>query len=375
MLVSPVHSYHVDAGANFFEWAGWKLPAFYTSPADELCRVRTLAGYTEFPVLNQFVIRGPGAFKTLQKLCSRNLDNCPPGKAVYTLMLDEAGAIADDGILFRLADDRFIISVACKNPLLLPRPLNFTELKEPKEWLRPASEAHACIHFLGSFLISVQGPRSKELLRPVANLDDLTPFSVRETRIADIPVIVARTGYSGEVGFEFLVWPEHAPALWELIVQLGKPHGACPYGIQTTLIIGLEKGYLNSLDCYPGSTPLELGLAWAVDLEKPDFVGKTAILKRREEGIKTRLVGLELAFDAPTPTSGDQVVVGDHVFGRVTNAAASPHLRRTLARAWLPLDKAVPDSEVEVLTGKVLSRARISRRYCWYDPEGIRVRA
>lgn len=374
MLVSPFYHYHVRAGASFFDWGGWRQPAYFTSVADELCCVRTRVGYTEIPVLYPFLIRGPNALSTLQKICSRNLENYPPGKTIYSLILNEEGGIVEDVILYRMAHDTFIMSVACKNPLLQPAPLNFMELKEPKPWLHDFPEAHACIQFMGAFLVSVQGPRSRDLLRPAINLDDLPPFSVRETRVRDIPVIVSRTGYSGELGFEILVWPEHASSFWEMIIELGEAHGALPYGMYTTLIMGIEKGYLNIWDFYTGSTPLELGLGWAVDLKKPDFIGRSAVLRRQEEGIKTRLVGLELSPDVPTPTYGDSVLISGKAAGKITNAGISPRLERTIARAWLPADVAESAVYAEVVTNGTISHATVSRSYCWYDPSGERLR-
>lgn len=374
MLVSPLYHHHVKAGANFFEWGGWRLPGSFTSVADELCCVRTRVGFTEIPVLYPFLIRGPHAVDTLQKICSRNVENCPPGKSVYSLILAEDGRIIEDVILYRLAADIFIMSVACKNPLLQPAPLNFMELKEPKPWLLNFAKVHCCIQFLGAFLVSVQGPQSRVMLRPAINLDGFAPFTVRETRFGDIPVIVSRTGYSGELGFEFLVWPEHAPSLWEAIVELAESCGALPYGMHTTLIMGIEKGYLNIWDFYSGSTPLELGLSWAVDLKKPDFIGKAAVLRRQQEGIQTRLVGLELGADVPTPSYGDSVLVRGNALGKITNAGYSPRLGRTLARAWLPADVAASGTEAEVATNGNLLRATIQPQYCWYDPAGERLR-
>ena len=375
-LLSPLHHHHEIAGAQFLEWGGWRLPAVYSSIADELCHVHTTAGYTDIPVLYFTVVRGPDALTTLQKLCTRNLERRGVGRATYTLVLNEAGAIIDDGVIYRMADDLFIVSVASRNTLLLPQLPSLLELKKPKQWLSPAPGARVCMQELGVILIAVQGPKSRELLRPAIDLTDLPFYAVREDRINDIPVIAARTGYSGELGFEFLVWPEYAPALWETIAELGAAHGAAPYGMQTVLTLGLEKGYLNALDYeYEGSTPLELGLSWAVDLDKPDFVGRSAVLRRRDEGIKTRLVGLEMAENGPAPVKGDQILVGGRPAGQITNAAHSSYLNLTVARAWLPCDMAISGTEVEVRTANAPIKARISDHYCWYDLQGLRLRA
>jgi aminomethyltransferase len=373
MPVSPLYHYHQAAGAKFFDWGGWRLPRTYTSAADEILRVRTTAGYTDFPFLSHIVIKGPDAFATLQGLISRDLERCPPGKAKYMLALNEDGAVVDDGLVLRLADDFFIVSVACRNPLLQTVQPGFLGLKEPKSWLRPMPGARVCIQELGAFHLAVQGPCSRALLRPVINLDHLAFFAVREAKVGEIPVIVSRTGYSGELGFEFLVWPEHAPALWETITDLGRAHGAAPYGMEATLIMGLEKGYLMGRDFFPGSTPIEVGLGWAVDFEKENFVGKGAVLRRRDGGIAARLVGLELQEDSPLPMPDDEVLLNSCTVGKITIAAVSCRLGRILARAWLPADIG-SGAKVEVLSGTVLSQALVCENYCWYDPQGLRMR-
>lgn len=375
MPVSPLYQYHERAGARFYEWGGWRLPGYYTSPGEEVDRVRASAGYTDLPFLSHMVVRGPDACATLQRLVTRDLDQCSPGKAKYILALDEDGAVIDDGVVLRLADDFFVVSVACRNPTLQTVQPSFLDLKRPKDWLRPEAGSRVDIQELGAFHIGIQGPSSRDLLRPAINLDDLAFFGVREALVGDVPVIVSRTGYSGELGFEFLVWPEHAPALWETIVSLGKPYGAVPYGMDATLLMGVEKGYLMGRDFFLGSTPIEVGLEWAVDLGKKDFVGKSAIARRREAGIKARLVGLEIASNSPLPTADDLVQLDGRTIGRVTIAVASPRLNRILARAWIRSD-IEPEIEVEVagLAGAEPTRAKVCDNYCWYDPRGVRLR-
>jgi aminomethyltransferase len=373
MIVGPLHRYHERAGARFLSWGGWRLPAAFTSAADEVRRVRATAGYTDFPFLNHIVVRGPDALATLQHAITRDLARCGPGQGLYTLMLNDDGSVVDDGLVLRLRDDLFVVSVPCRNPLLLPRSLEFLELKAPKEWLCLAPASRVCAHELGAFHVSVQGPRSRELLRPVVELTDLQMFGVREAWVRDIPVIVSRTGFSGELGFEFLVWPEHAPALWETIVELGASHDAGPYGMEATLLMGLEKGYVMGFDFFPGSTPLEVGLAWALDLDKPDFVGRSAVLRRQEDGVKVRLAGLQLPRDGAVPVPNDPVLVHGKQVGLITNAADSPQLGWILARAWLPSEIDV-DAAVDVVTTGGLATARVCRGFRFYDPRGLRIR-
>jgi aminomethyltransferase len=375
MPVSPLHQHHARAGAKFFNWSGWLLSGHYSSPEDELDRVRSSVGYTDLPFLSHMVVRGPDACATLQRLITRDLKACPPGKAKYMLALNEDGAVVDDGLLFRLADDYFIVSVACRNPALQVGQPGFLDLKRPKDWLQPEAGARVSIQELGAFHIGVQGPRSRDLLRPAINLDDLVFFAVREAHFADIPVIVSRTGYSGELGFEFLVWPEDAPALWETIVELGKAYDAVPYGMSATLLMGVEKGYLMGHDFFPGSTPIEVGLEWAMDFAKENFVGKQAVLRRREEGIKARLVGLEMSVDSPLPTAGDSVRLDGRNVGKITIAVVSRRLNRILARACVESNiGSSTEVEVSPLSGAPPLKARLCDSFCWYDPRGLRLK-
>jgi len=126
-------------------------------------------------------------------------------------------------------------------------------------------------------------------------------------------------------------------------------------------------------DYFPGSTPFEVGLEWAVDLDKPDFVGKQAVLRRRDAGLKTRLFGLEMPLDSHLPNPDDSVLSGGRAIGKVTNAAVSEGIGRILARAWLPADTP-RDAELEVLTASDRCRAVFRTSYCWYDPRGRRLR-
>jgi glycine cleavage system aminomethyltransferase T len=371
-LYSPIFRRHEGAGVRWMDWGGWNVPATFTSVREETRMVRTGVGYAEYPALSHVLVEGRDALGALQRLCTRDLARCAPGASMYTLMLDDDGRPVDDGLVLRLAPDRFVISVASVKPTLLPPTATFFEVKRPKRWLQRA-EGEVSVHPLAAFTVAVQGPRSGEMLRAVVDFDAFPRGAVRETRVGEVPVLCSRTGYSGERGVEFLVWPEHAVELWDTVVELGRPHGAGPFGATATLVLGFEMGFLNATDFYPGSTPVELGLEWAVAVEKPEFVGRDAVVRRRREGIRTRLVGLEVSGDGPVPRPGDPILVAGATVGRITNAAFSCTLERTLARGWLPVDLAVSGAETIVLAEERVARpARIAPSYRFYDPAGRR---
>lgn len=336
--------------------------------------MRTNVGVTDYPFLSHIAVTGSGAAALLRAGCTRDVERCAPGSSVYTLMLDADARVIDDGIVMRLTSECFIVSVPCRNPALLPPTTSFRDYRAAKPWLLMGARGSVGVHELGACLISIQGPRSRDALGSDVDLNGLGPFSLREVRVRGIPTICSRTGFSGELGFEFLVWPEYALELWQCLTDLGREAPAVPYGIEATIMLGIEKGYLNAGDFYPGSTPHELALGWAVDIDGADFVGRAAFLRRSDQRARTRLVGLELDEGAPVPQPGQTISAGAQI-GAITNAAYSPTFGRPLARAWVDAHAAVAGTRVEILTGDTPTFATVAQGYRWYDPAGDRGRA
>lgn len=372
-LYSPLHRHHAEAGARFLDWGGWQLPAAYTSVEAEVRLVRTRAGFTEFPFLSHLIVSGTGALAGLQTVCSRDLAACPPGQGLYTLMLDGGGGVAEDGMVFRLDAERFLVTVPGPNPARLPAGTGFFGVREPKPWLAGIRGAGLSVHPLGVTVISVQGPQTGAMLRPVADVPSLPLRAIRALTVGGVPVLCARTGFSGEAGVEFIVWPEYAAALWDTLADLGRAVGAAPYGIGAAMILGLEKGYVNANDFYPGATPVELGLDWLVARRKADLTGAGILRQRRQEGARTRLVGIEMADGGPVPRTGQALTAAGAPVGRITNGGYSPTLGKPIARGWVPAALAVAGTAVEIDDGQARSPARIAGGYRWYDPDNRRL--
>lgn len=251
-LRSPALQRHVAAGARVLDWGGWQGPAMYTSLDDEVGRVRNGVGLADYPFLSH-QLEGPDALETLQRLCTRDLAQCPPGRSCYTLMLDNDGRPVDDGIVLRLAPERFVVTVPGRKPSSLPANAGFFDVKRPKPWLAPDVGARVAIYDLGAFTMSVQGPHTPRMLASVVDFDRFPPWSVAEAKVGDIPVLCVRTGYSGERGIELLVWPEYALELWDRLVALGQPYDARPFGLEATMTLGREgiserERFLSGLD-------------------------------------------------------------------------------------------------------------------------------
>jgi len=373
-LYSALHSEHLRHGARFKDYFGWQVPAVYSTEEEELARLRHGVAFTEYGFMNHLAVCGADAVCLLQRTLSVNVCAHAPGRAFYALALDEAGKVLEDVIVYRLRDDAFVLSGRGRFNFRDPEQDCLLAVKQPKRWLAEAVDGRrVCVHNLGVQLISVQGPRSHDVLAPAGDVADLPYLGCKQVHLGGIPALVARNGFSGELGFEILVWPEYAIELWQLVERLGQPHGIVPYGVNLLRIIGLEKGYLGGPDFYPGSTPFELGLEWAVDLDKGEFNGKEALMERMAKGMTTKLVGLELANPAPVAEPGGTISLGGDPVGRVTASGYSATVKKNLARGWVGLDQARAGTQLVVQTPGGAAAASVAETYCWYDRAGARL--
>ena len=294
-------------------------------------------------------IVGPDAEAFCNKLFTRNCSTLKPGRAGYGLLLYPDGGILCDGILMRLAPDRFWY-VQADGPVYSwfvahAQGMNVT-IRDPRSWVA-----------------QVQGPRSLEVLAAASDSglpENFTYFAVARTTMGGQPVIVSRTGWTGEMGFEFYTLPEEAPldgeALWHHVEKAGAPFGMTVCGLDSMDIRRIEAGILNNVsDMDETMNPYQAGLGGFVDMRKADFIGKAA-LANADQGLM--LLGLQC--DAGEPYSSGEVMSGDRVIGRVTAAAWSPFLKcgTAIIRLTDAKDAAAPSVSVRTRDGK-MSAARI----------------
>lgn len=373
-LLSPLHSEHQRLAARFKDYFGWQVPAVYASEREEMQIVRGAVGITDYAFMHHIIVRGPDAFLLLQRALSRDLSRFAPGRAFFALVLDATGRVVEDTTVLWTQPDVFVLMCRGRFGFRDPDPNCLLSARCVKDWLTTAGEdLRVCVYVSGATLISVQGPRSQQVLVKSAPVDTLCAFELVQTHLDGIPVLISRTGYSGELGYDILVWPEYAVALWRTIERLGRSCGLAPYGVNVLEMISLEKGYLSGPDFYAGSTPLELGLHWAVDFDKPDFRGRDALFARRDEGVRTRLIGFSLPDNRFTAQRGDRLLAGDKLVGEVTSGAFSPTLERSLARGWVDVDCARAGAVLTLLTGDARIDVEVADGYCWYDPSKSRV--
>ncbi|PKL94389.1 MAG: glycine cleavage system protein T, partial [Gammaproteobacteria bacterium HGW-Gammaproteobacteria-8] len=300
---TPLYPAHVDAGGRMVEFAGWSLPIRYGSLVDEHHAVRRAAGMFDVSHMTVVDLQGAGARDFLRRLLANDVDKiAEPGQAIYGCMLDEQGGILDDLISYRLEDDfyRLVVNAATRESDL--------------DWIRRQADGHALdvIERDDLAMLAVQGPEAVghlvDLLK-LPGLADLKPF--RSMLHGDL--FLARTGYTGEDGFEVVLPNAEADPLWRALLA----RGVVPCGLGARDSLRLEAGLnLYGQDMDTGTTPLESNLAWTVafDPEARDFIGRTALERQRNQGVSRQLVGL--LFEAGgIPRHGARVVTeaGDGV--------------------------------------------------------------
>jgi len=361
-LQTPFYNKHLEYGCQWQE-AGfaWYCPAVYTSAEQECRMVRERVSFVDYSFQFTFAITGRDAFGFLQKLLVNDLNKIFPGKAIYSTMLDKTGKVVDDIILFWVEENSFIMVGVKKQPAY--------------EWLKKnVTGLDAYITELGNGLLSLQGPKSRDVLQKAVNIKDLSYFSIIQDKIDDIPVLIAQVGFTGELGYELYISPAYANILWDTIMELGKDHNVGPYGLAAASSLAIEKGYLSATDFYEGSTPLEVNLGWTVRFDKEDFIGKDALLRRRSEGLKTKLVGFEVSEPKVVASIGDNLLREGRVVGQVTRAAYGYTIGKSIGRGWVEIAYAKEGEELEVEHEKKRINIKLVRPK-WYDPEGKKVRA
>lgn len=367
---------------NYTEYRGYWLPTHFNNegPVSEYWACREAAAVMDLSPLRKFEVTGPDAERLLQYCLTRDIRKLSPGQVVYTAMCYEHGGMLDDGTVLRLAQDNF-------------RWIGGDEFSG--EWLRQQAEKQGFKAWVRSSTdqmhnIAVQGPKSRDILKEIiwtpparASLEELGWFRFTVGRIGGFegaPVVVSRTGYTGELGYEVFCHPKDATAVFDAVWQVGEPHGLKPLGLQALDMVRIEAGLIFAGYEFSDQTdPFEAGIGFTVPLKSKtdDFIGRQALIERKEHP-RHKLVGLDIESDVQTG-HGDCVHLagGRAQIGVVTSATRSPILGKQIALARLDARHTAEGTELEI--GKLDGHqkrlpARIVR-FPHYDPDKTRVRA
>ncbi len=333
LLRTPLHGEHVALGAKLVPFAGWEMPIHYpTGIVTEHRAVRGVAGLFDLSHMGEVFLRGKGAGAAADRLVSSDISGLAVGQARYGLLCNERGTIVDDVIVYRIEAETYMIVINASNVA--------KDVEHMKRYM-PADVTFEDAS-LDTALIAIQGPRASVVLASVTDLEvreatveDVAPFGVSSARVAGTRATVARTGYTGEDGFEVFVPWERATGVWSRMLAAGASIGLVPIGLGARDTLRLEARfslYGNEID--ETTDPIEAGLGWTCKLDK-DFVGRDAIALAKEQGPKRRIAGL--VVDGGVARHGHPVVHDGAEVGTVTSGTFGPTVQKNIALAYVPV--------------------------------------
>jgi aminomethyltransferase len=336
---TPLYDVHVQSGARIVEFAGWDMPVQYSGVLDEHEAVRTRAGLFDVSHMGEVVFRGPKALAALNHVFTNDLSRVADGQAQYGCLCRESGGIVDDVVVYRRSAEDLLVCVNAGN-----RQKDFEWLRDHSGGAQVANESDDWAQ------IAIQGPMAQAILQPLTPVDlsGVKTFWFTDGDVAGARCTIARTGYTGEDGFELFCRPADAPRLWKALVEAGRPAGLVPAGLGARDTLRLEVAYrLYGSDMDDGTTPLEAGLGWVVKFDKGDFIGRDAMLRQKAGGLPRKLVGFVLT-DPGIARHGFDVLHDGKKVGTVTSGTRSPTLKSSIGLAYVPPSLAAEGSTFAV---------------------------
>jgi aminomethyltransferase len=343
---TPLYDRHIQAGARVIPFAGWLMPVQYSGIIQEHRAVRERAGMFDLGHMGQVEVTGPDALSFLQYATTNDVALIDVGKAQYGLIPHESGGVIDDIIIYRRLDgDGYMVVVNASN-----RDKDVAWLKQIRE-RRTDLKVQVDDRSDEIGMIAIQGPLAQEITQRLTqtDLNSIDNFSWDTGEISNVQCMVARTGYTGEDGFEFYCSIDHIRDLWDALIDAGSDDGLVPVGLGARDTLRLEARmplYGNEMD--DSVSPLEAGLGWAVKLDKGDFIGRDAMAKMKKKGVPRRTVGFKMIGRSGAPRSHYDVEVDGSTVGHVTSGAFSPSLKENIGLALIERQYAGVDKPLQI---------------------------
>jgi aminomethyltransferase len=350
LLRTPLEEVHRELGARIGPFAGWAMPIEYEGTVSEHRAVRERVGLFDLSHLGKVDVAGAGALQLLQQTLTNDHSKLAVGRALYNLVLNDRGGVEEDLIAYRLAADRFFVVPNASNTAKVVAVLR-----------ERASNADVVEH-PGWCFLGVQGPRSPEVVGALfPDAADLPFMGCTETEYRGSRLVLTRSGYTGELGFELFTEGASAQDLWADLMESGEPFQIEPCGLGARDVLRLEMGYpLYGQELVPERTPLEAGLSWAVSFDKGSFRGRDALGRQRRDGVTTRLRGLVTEGRRHIPRAHCAVVADEARVGEVTSGTFSPTIGRGIGLAYLsPAERFEPGTEVQIDVRGRIGLARV----------------
>lgn len=338
---TPLHGMHVSMGARMVDFGGWDMPVQYSGIVEEHLAVRKAVGLFDVSHMGEIDIRGREALRLVDYVTTNAASKLSVGQAQYSALLYEHGGFVDDILVHKVSDDHFFLCVNASNQ------------EKDFEHVRAANAFHAQIEFSSDRYaqIAVQGPFALRTLQKLtaADLGEIKYYWFVDGAVSGAPARIARTGYTGEDGFEIYISPHEAARLWSELLEAGREFGIKPCGLGARNTLRLEaKMALYGHEIHASITPFEAELGWIVKLDKGEFVGRTALAKQKAQGVRRKLVGFEMRGRG-IGRDGYEVRLDGMPAGWVTSGSPAPSLNRNIGLCYLPVNEALPGRKMEVM--------------------------
>ncbi len=333
------------------DYCGWDMPVEYSGIVREHLAVRTAAGLFDVSHMGEIDVRGPQALALLQHVTCNDVSALHDGQAQYSALMLPSGACIDDCVVHRFSPEHYFICV------------NAANTDRDFAWIVQCNTFGADVKNVSAEYsqIALQGPKSVEIMRKLASSDpsDLKYYWFRPETCAGVKGILARTGYTGEDGFEFYFPPASSAELWNALLDAGKNEGLIPAGLGARNTLRLEAGYpLYGHELDDETTLIEANLGWIVKLGKGDFVGGDVLRRQKAQGAPRKLIGFEMIDPAPA-RDGYAVLVEGAPVGKVTSGSPAPYLKKNIGMAFVPSKYAEVGREIQIQVRTRQANARI----------------
>ena len=353
---TALYETHKELGGNIVDYAGWDLPVEYEGLVPEHEAVRNAAGLFDVSHMGEVFVSGKDANKFVQYLITNDINSIGVGQVIYTFMLNEKGGTVDDFLVYKLAEDNYLLVV------------NGANVEKDYKWITKCAkdfDVKLEDKTEEGTILALQGPKAQEILQTLTetNLDDVKFFHLKEdVDVSGVKCLISRTGYTGEDGFEIYLPNDGAKTVWDAIMKAGEDKGIKPVGLGCRDTLRFEVNlplYGNELG--EDITPLEAGLGFFVKLETDDFIGKDVLVKQKEDGLTRKVVGFEL-LGKGIPRQGYDIQKDGEKIGEITTGYRSPSIGKPIGLALVDIDHTELGTEFDVAIRKRVIPAKVIGR-------------
>jgi aminomethyltransferase len=341
LRTTPLHQVHLDLGAKMVDFGGWDMPIQYSGVLDEHHTVRRRVGLFDVSHMGEIEIHGPEALNLVNYIATNDASKLKIGQAHYSAMLYEHGGFVDDILVHKVAEDHFFLCVNASNQ------------DKDYEHIVKHNKLNASVQNAGGRYaqLAIQGPRALDTLQKLTTtpLNSIRYYHFVDGAVAGVPARIARTGYTGEDGFEIYFQPTSAQSIWKEIVIAGAEYGIKPIGLGARNTLRLEaKMALYGNEIHASILPWEADLGWIVKMNKGLFVGRGALETARNGGLKRKLTGFEMTGRG-IGRDGYEVMINGSPAGFVTSGGPSPTLNKNIGLCYLPVSEATPGCKIQIV--------------------------